>query len=100
MKSIENNFSSSEFFYSINKDFPAAELDGDICLFDDKSGEYLNLNFTASYIWKLIETPMQFNTIVKRLCAVFDIDKSKCMNELKTFLDKEIIRGSILIIKQ
>ena len=40
-----------------NPEVCAAELDGEICLFEPVKAEYLNLNSTGSAIWNLLEEP-------------------------------------------
>ena len=45
----------------------AAELDGEVCLFHPETAQYLNLNATASAIWRLLEQPLSRNALVTAL---------------------------------
>ena len=45
----------------------AAELDGEICLFEPVQAEYFNLNSTGSAIWNLLEQPAEVAAVLNRL---------------------------------
>ena len=47
----------------------AAELDGEVCLFQPETAQYLNLNPTASAIWRLLENPLSRDALVTALMA-------------------------------
>ena len=50
-----------------NPEVCAAELDGEICLFEPVRAEYLNLNATGSVIWNLLEQPPEVEQLLTAL---------------------------------
>ena len=39
-------------------------LDGEICIFNPKNANYINLNSTATKIWKLLDSIEELNEII------------------------------------
>ena len=72
-----------------------AKIDNEICIFSPINAEYLSLNETGTYIWEILETPLNFEDIVEKLAQKFDINKDICREETKKFLqeakNKEIL---------
>ena len=74
----------------------AAELDGEICLFHPDNAEYLNLNATASAIWRLLEQPLSRDALVTALVAGHNVEPAHCRQETDTFL-AEALASSMLL---
>ena len=85
--------------YQRGKDVISAYLDGDICIFDSKNYEYLNLNQTASFIWELIEEPKTLSEIMNELDKFYDIEYKTCLIEVNNFLN-EAIKKSLINVKK
>jgi hypothetical protein len=81
---------------SRNPDICAAELDGEVCLFNAESAEYLNLNATGSYIWTLLENPALFDDLVMHLLERYQIDQVTCRSETERFVDEAVQKGMLL----
>ena len=79
--------------YSRSNKSIGAELDGEICIFDAISGEYLNLNSTASFIWKLLETEKTEDYIISKVSESFDFDKDILVEHVKQFLLEAVSFG-------
>jgi hypothetical protein len=77
----------------------AAELDGEVCLFHPATAQYLNLNATASAIWRLLEQPLSRNALVTALLASHDVEEAHCRQETDAFLD-EALATSMLLEKE
>tara|TARA_B100000242_G_C42844898_1_gene392383 strand:- start:412 stop:693 length:282 start_codon:yes stop_codon:yes gene_type:complete len=75
------------------------ELDDEICIFDSISTDYINLNETASEIWKMIDGNLKFEEIIDSLIIKYDIKKSDCIKEVNKFLSSFLEKG-FLTIKQ
>ena len=74
--------------YQKSKSVLSTELDGEICLFHVETANYLNLNSTASFIWKQINEAFSINYVINILLDEFDIDKQTCEIETKEFISQ------------
>ena len=73
----------------------AAELDGEICLFEPVQAEYFNLNGTGSAIWNLLEQPTEVEQLMDALQALYDVDSSTCRQETEAFIAEALKRGML-----
>ena len=73
-----------------------AELDGEVCLFQPETAEYLNLNSTGSAIWNLLETPADLDGLVVQLLQLYQVDEADCRQDTETFLAAALERGILL----
>lgn len=80
---------------SRNPEICAAELDGEVCLFNPERAEYLNLNGTGSWIWNLLETPAETTAIVRALQEHFEVDPDICRLETQLFVDEALQKGML-----
>lgn len=78
-----------------NPDVCAAELDGEVCLFNPENAEYLNLNATASSIWNLLETPSDLDALLTALQARFEVDAVTCREQTGQFVEEALKRGML-----
>lgn len=79
-----------------NPEVCAAELDGEMCLFQPETAEYLNLNSTGSAIWNLLETPADLDGLLAELLNRYQVDEATCRQETETFLRAAVERGMLL----
>ena len=79
-----------------NPEVCAAELDGEICLFEPVKAEYLNLNSTASAIWNLLEEPTELDLLLEALQNRYDVDMDICRKQTEAFLVEAFKRGMLL----
>ena len=79
-----------------NPEVCAAELDGEICLFEPTKAEYLNLNSTGSAIWNLLEKPMELDYLLEELQNRYDVDLETCRQQTEAFLGEAFKRGMLL----
>ena len=73
----------------------AAELDGEICLFEPVKAEYFNLNGTGSAIWNLLEQPAEVEQLLTELLDLYDVDSSTCRQETEAFIAEALKRGML-----
>ena len=50
-----------------NKKVYCSQIDSEICLFHPDSAEYLALNYTASFLWVLLEKKVDLDYIYKKV---------------------------------
>ena len=79
-----------------NPDICAAELDGEICLFNPQSAAYLNLNSTGSSIWNLLETPTALDDLISKLEILYAVDADICRSETESFVSEALEKGMLL----
>ena len=79
-----------------NPEVCAAELDGEICLFEPVKAEYLNLNSTGSAIWNLLEEPTELDHLLEALQNRYDVDLDTCRLQTEAFLGEAFERGMLL----
>ena len=81
---------------SRNPEICAAELDGEICLFNPENAEYLNLNSTGSTIWNLIDAPSEIDELISNLQARYAVDADICRIETEAFVAEALKRGMLV----
>jgi hypothetical protein len=81
--------------YAQNPSICAAELDGEICLFNPSTATYLNLNGPASAIWNLIASKASEETIISALLDTYDVDEALCLSETREFLLQAVEKGMV-----
>ena len=80
---------------SRNPEVCAAELDGEICLFEPVKAEYLNLNATGSAIWNLLEEPATVDLLVTELQNRYAVDAATCRQDTEVFISEALKRGML-----
>ena len=78
-----------------NPEVCAAELDGEICLFEPVKAEYLNLNGTGSAIWNLLEQPTELALLLAALQSRYSVDADTCRQETEAFISEALKRGML-----
>ena len=76
--------------YVINKKLISAELDKEICLFDEEKGEYINLNETASFIWNFLEESKDINQLLIHCRKNFEVNDIDLSKEIEKFIQKAV----------
>ncbi len=76
----------------------AAELDGDICLFDPDRALYLNLNSTGSAVWNLLEQPTPAEALVVALLESYEVEEQICRQETAAFVTEALEQGFLLAL--
>ncbi len=84
--------------YHRNPDVYDAGLDGEICIFNPHNSNYVTLNETASFLWEILETPMNISQIEKLVSENYNIEKNFNIVDIKKFLD-QAIENKFIIIK-
>jgi hypothetical protein len=84
---------------SQNPEICAAELDGEVCLFNPESAEYLNLNGTGSSIWNLLDAPTELDELIYNLQARYAVDPETCRDETEAFVAEALKRGMLVEVQ-
>ena len=86
--------------YSKSKNTVSSELDGEVCLFNSSSGEYLNLNSTGSFIWNLLDKNLNEEDIIKKTEQSFNSENLSIPSEIKEFLNEAVKLGILELIHE
>ena len=81
--------------YIRSKNVYSSELDGEICIFESTNAEYLTLNETSTYIWKLISVPSSLNLIISKLRQTYEVNENTIFQDVEDFLNKGVDAGVI-----
>jgi hypothetical protein len=81
--------------YVQNPAICAAELDGEVCLFNPATADYLNLNGSASAIWNLLAQPAGEDAIVRSLAELYAVSEEVCRRDTRAFLRRAVARGML-----
>ena len=65
-----------------------AELDGKYSLFIVSIGSYINLNSTASKIWKYLKDKLSLEELKELFLEQYQIDEKLLEKDILTFLEK------------
>jgi hypothetical protein len=73
----------------------ATDVDGETILMHLEHGNYYGLKGTARHIWEMIETPLQFGDLCKRLTEKYASTPERIEQDVAKFLsemsDEEVI---------
>ena len=63
-----------------------AEVDGEIVMMSIEQGRYFGLDHIGSDIWKRIELPCSFATLIDGLAADYDADRAAILADVQNLL--------------
>lgn len=70
--------------------------EGDTALLNERTGEYLTFNATASAVWEQTGSPIQFDVLVAALAKEYSVDQAVLESDVKRTLamleDKQLIK--------
>ena len=62
------------------------EVDDEVVVLDLKSSQYLSLNSSGAYLWKLIAEPASTHTLVEALVERYDLDRGTAVADVDAFV--------------
>lgn len=71
---------------SRNPSVLGAEVDGEIVMMSIERGRYFGLDHIGSDIWKRIEPPCSFATLIDGLAADYEADRTTIVSDVKSLL--------------
>jgi hypothetical protein len=63
-----------------------AEMDGEIVMMSIEQGHYFGLDHIGSDIWKRIEAPCSFATLIDVLVADYEADRATIVSDVQSLL--------------
>jgi hypothetical protein len=76
----------------------AAEVDGEIVMMSIERACYFGLDDIGSDIWKRIEPPCSFATLVEGLVADYEADRATIMFDVQNLLGHMVEHGIVRLI--
>jgi hypothetical protein len=76
-----------------------SDMDGETVMMSIDNGKYYNLGTIGGCIWGNIKTPISIQQLISKLTKDFDVDQSKCQNEVIPFLELLLKEKLIMIEK-
>jgi hypothetical protein len=70
-------------------------LHDELVMMDPVQGKYFSLNPVATRIWDLLEKPLDMDGICRVLMEEFEVDESRCRDEVSEHVDEMVRMGLI-----
>ena len=67
-------------------DIISTTLDDEVVVMSVDHGNYYSMDAIGSYIWQLMETPLQIETLCTQIMEHFSVDRAVCEKDLLTFV--------------
>ncbi|OCC15628.1 hypothetical protein DBT_0979 [Dissulfuribacter thermophilus] len=77
----------------------SADLEGEEVILDMDSGMYFGLNEVGQFIWKRLEEPSSFRSLLDSMLSEYDVTEEQCRQDLKTFLNALLEAGLIQLVE-
>jgi hypothetical protein len=77
-------------------DIVSCDLSGGAALLDLRTGIYFSINSVGAFVWRLLSNPIAVSDIHKALVAHYDVEQSKCYDDLMTLL-REFAEAGIIV---
>ena len=69
------------------EDVVVCEIDGGSALLDLNSSTYFRLNGTGAFVWEALDgEPVSADAIADAMIAVYDVDRSRCLQDVAAIL--------------
>ncbi|MEI9990623.1 MAG: PqqD family protein [Rhizomicrobium sp.] len=88
---------ASTLVYARSRDVIAAEIQGEVLLFDTVTWAYLEFDPVGTAIWALLDVPRSLPSLVEALQKAFVVDALQCGADTQSFLDDMIAQGVITV---
>lgn len=75
-----------------------AEVDGEIVMMSIEQGRYFGLDDIGSDIWKRIEPPCSFATLVDGLAAAYEADRATIATDVQNLLGRMVEQDVVRLV--
>ena len=82
---------------AINPKHLVAELDGDLVIMSIETGTYYGLDAVGACVWKLVEQPRTFASVVEGVVERFEVGPEVAEQDLTAFLREMHAEGIVAI---
>jgi hypothetical protein len=88
MSSVDVFTDLTNINFTRSKDQVFTDLQGEIVVLNVKSGKYYSLNTVGSLIWREIEHPNTFRSIVNAILGEYNVESQRCEEDVRNLLWK------------
>lgn len=79
-------FSEKDILTRNDDDFLCTEVDGETVIMNVNNGHYFGLNSVSTDIWKFLEKPISFESLIDKLLGEYDVKKEDCEKDTRPLL--------------
>ncbi len=83
--------------YTRNTRTISGRLHDELVMMDIEQGKYFSLNPVATRIWDLLENPVSVEELCRHLTDEYDVDSSRCRDEVVELLEGMARLGLVVI---
>jgi hypothetical protein len=83
--------------YARTADVIEADVGGEVVLLHTQSWQYFEFDNVGAAIWSLLSEPRSLDSLVESLIARFEVDRERCTQETKGFLDEMTAQGLVTL---
>lgn len=83
---MKTNLSVSSIV-NVNKQAFSCKLDQEVVVLGIKDGVYYGLDNLGSFIWELIQEPVEVKKVRDAILEKYEVEKSACESDLMDFLE-------------
>ena len=76
-------------------DIISTTLDNEVVVMSVDRGNYYSMDRVGSYIWQLMEKPLQFEALCSRITQHFNVERAECETDLLNFVHELAQEGLI-----
>jgi len=69
--------------------------DSETVMLDVDQGLYFGVSNVGKFIWEHLEQPQSISQLVADLMAEYDVEESKCQQEVTAFIDELVAQGLV-----
>jgi DNA-directed RNA polymerase delta subunit len=73
--------------------FIHSSLGEELMMLNTETGDYFNLNVSATKIWEMAEEPIRISEIVTELQDIYTVSEEECLTETQLCISKMIEQG-------
>lgn len=81
-----------------NTDKISTEHKGETIILDMETGTYHRLDAVGSTIWQLLEQPVSFQTICRRILDEYDVSETDCQTHLLALLT-QLAKNKLIVVE-
>ena len=78
----------------------SAAIDGEVVMMSVERGGYYGLDEVGSWIWALIEQPMEVSALCDRLLEEYEVERAACESDVIKFLEELVEQGVVEVDAQ
>ena len=87
---------SEERYFCVNPDAMSASLEDSIVILDVQEQSFFSSNDVGSFIWRLIQRPQTLSDIKRAVSAEYEVEETKCEQDIFKFL-QQLIQSNLAL---